>query len=186
MLAALGLVLLTAKIGKMQDDLNGLRRDEAYFITNSQQAHRLVSELSGFTLNLNQLQVLRKLARPALSKRDLKVLKKNEKEIKRLIIKRRFGILITHYIQVNDPPAGTDPADLFRHLSDEEMVDKANELEEEALRHIGGIKRRMIDLADRISYWKWIQNWGLAFNALLILMATWALGRADHLRDTAS
>lgn len=164
-------LLINIHLSGLGDELASKREEERYFAINQQTKYGEISKYTLLQTNLNQLLMLRRLAKGRFTPEENQMLLMNEKIVEGEINASFRKAVIVTYLQGNDPPPGEDPQEMFSNMTHEQLFTLIPELEDQALQRVSNLKTEMVTLMDKISLWKKLYSYSLIISSITIVIA---------------
>lgn len=185
-----GLLLLTAilngavfflglRLASWQEDLDGKMTDEMYFLRNDQAISSEIIKRTLLHASLNQLKIVRRVGRERISPGEYKMLLRDEDVFEGEINRSLRKIAGAGYLQGHDPSPGQDTDTMIASMSVDEISKKLPEWQEDAFRHIKGVKASMNDIRARLQYWKVVNSSLLSFSTLFLIIGSYLIFKAE-------
>lgn len=178
------LILINIRQTSLEDQLSRKRSAEQYFILNQQAITGENAKRVLLHTSLNQLKMLRRLARDKLSERENEILLGDEREFQKQIDASLAKIVGGTFLQANDPPSGQHPDAMFSNKSDAELADLLKKFEGQAFKYAENLKGEMVNLMSKVACWKAWHSIGLAINMFIIVIGNVLLFATDAPRDS--
>jgi hypothetical protein len=153
----------------LQGQLDELQANEFYFMRNDLAIMGETTKRTLIHAHLNELKMLRRVAAERLSAEERKLLVADERVFQRMIGGSLRIVAAATHLQATDPPAGKGPDDLFRPMTEDQIVSMMPKLQNDAWEFAKKLKLDMISLRKRIGYWKQINSAALVLSNLFLL-----------------
>jgi hypothetical protein len=166
-------------LASLQGELDGKVTDEMYFMRNDQAISAEISKRTLLHTSLNQLKLLRRIARERISLAENKMLLIDESVFQREINASLRKIGGAAFLQAHDPPAGHTPDEIFSKMSDDEVASQLPTFQDQGFQFAKGIKADMNSLRSRIAYWKVINSTLLTISTMVLIIGSYLVYDAE-------
>lgn len=169
------LIFVNWHVSELDASRAGKREEERYFITNNQSLNLEDAKRLLLHASLNQQKLLRRLASGLIAPKEKEMLLLDEKTFQSATVASFRKITAVSYLQGNDPPSGLNLEKKFSKYSEVELGRMLPEFENQASGYIMNVKKEMLSLESKISFWKKVSSQMLLFSTILMLIANFLL-----------
>lgn len=168
-------LLVHLHLSGLEDELANKRADEGYFIKNKQTISAENAKRTILHTSLNQLKMLRRLARDRLTPSENEMLLMDEKTLQNEIDASLRKIVGATYLQANDPPQGKDTNKMFNKMTNEQLLALIPELQDQEWQFAENLKMDMVSLMDQVSFWKKLHSSALIISMIILIVANFLI-----------